>query len=213
MLFNFTWPTWTRIISLFGSFASLLGLSYTISPIGTQWSKVQWLLLAAAGVGFVVCLWAEVIDSTRRRIFKLEDKIGIRNYMFRWIDTGGLVAIWTRDLSWVTDDDMRAMLTAKARAKELIICLPKSTEFTAALKNDGATVIEYGSVRNIPSLRFTISHYSQATPNVAIGRPLGRRWLIEEFSDPEDPALLFALDLIELASAGQQRNGESTTST
>ena len=43
-------------------------------------------------------------------------------------------------MSWV-DDEMKQLLRDKAKSGELIICLPKATDNTDSLKQNGAEVI------------------------------------------------------------------------
>src|SRR5206468_672153 len=53
---------------------------------------------------------------------------GIKRYMLNWIEHGGRVAIWTRDMSWAQNPETRRLLTEKARRNELILCLPELNE-------------------------------------------------------------------------------------
>ena len=119
--------------------------------------------------------------------------------MYQWIDTGGQVAIFTRDHTWVDDDRMRALLEKKAKRGELTICLPRHTSLTEQLKQMNAKIYEYGSIDHIPQTRFTVTHFGQAGAQVAVGRPQGQFHVIEEFA-ANDPAFHVAVDLVEITS-------------
>ena len=48
----------------------------------------------------------------------LKSKLAIRNYMYRWIAHGGRAVVFSHDLSWVDDPEMKALLSAKAGRNE-----------------------------------------------------------------------------------------------
>ena len=133
----------------------------------------------------------------------MEDRAGIRDYMFRWIKNGGRVAIWTRDMSWVNDQEMKNMLRGKAEADELIVCLPRETTLSQWLGSAGAEVIAYGSLES-PTSSFTIVNYDRNGSRVAVGRPEGSLHIIQEFSVSDAHVFQLANDLVRLVR--QQRN-------
>ncbi len=63
--------------------------------------------------------------------------------MHDWINHGGRVAIWTRDMSWAQDIDTRNLLKGKATRNELILCLPAKNELATELATLGAEVCDY----------------------------------------------------------------------
>ncbi|XXY48536.1 hypothetical protein WME91_51890 [Sorangium sp. So ce269] len=139
----------------------------------------------------------------KRHVYAMDERRGVRDYMYDWIRRGGQVAIWTRDHSWVDDDEMRQLLFAKARKKELIICLPNMTPFCHELKKEGADVYAYGSVDGLPSTRFTVANFSHADSSVAIAAAvLGvRDHVIEEYDTGKDVTAALAYDVIRLGRA------------
>src|SRR6266404_4795113 len=122
----------TRLFAALGSFASLIGLLLTVHPDWSSWGFWQTLLalVASLSLGGLVCLELKTLSG--RRVYAASDRDGIRQYMHEWLSTGGRAAIWTRDLSWVTEDGTRELLRQKARQHELVICLPTRTELTVA---------------------------------------------------------------------------------
>lgn len=197
------WKSWggviLRLISLVASIASIVGLVYPDLP---SLDKLQWwqgLFVFTALFSFGVVIIMEIRSHRGHRAFPLIDKSQIQRYLLKWISQRGRVAIWTRDLSWATNDAARELLCKKARAGELIICLPKSQPITDELKELGAEICIYNSRSEDPSTRFTVAFFGQDGARVAIGRPSGEFHLIDEFSADRDPVFHIAFDLIQLA--------------
>ena len=67
---------------------------------------------------------SELIERPQRHVFRKDNKEGILNYMHDWIEHGGRVAIWTRDMSWADNDKTMQLLELKAQRQELLILLP-----------------------------------------------------------------------------------------
>ena len=152
------------LVSTVGSFASVLGV--IISLMYCSQDIFGWVLvpIVFAVILFVLMVSTIIImlnsDAPTRR-YRFDDKQGIRNYLFKWIKSGRRVAIWTRDLSWVEDEEMTQMLRSKAQARELILCLPREIDKSDDLKQHGAEVFAYGTL-DAPESRFTIVNYGQA---------------------------------------------------
>ena len=194
------------MVSTVGSFASVLGviMSLLISSQVVLWWML--VLIATAAIFFVLMVSAIIIvlkSDTPTRWYRFDDKGGIRNYLFDWIKSGGRVAIWTRDMSWVDDEEMTQMLRSKAQAHELILCLPREIDKSDDLKQHGAEVFAYGTLE-APESRFTIVNHGQAGSRVAMGRRRDNLHIIQEFSGADEhPAFHMARDLVRLV---QERN-------
>lgn len=104
-----------RLLSILGSSASLIGLAFVFHPTGQDFSLVESILLGTGIVLTAVAVVLEIKDYLAHRPKILKTKQQIRDYMFRWIDNGGKVCIFSNDLSWVEDDEMVSMLKRKAR--------------------------------------------------------------------------------------------------
>ena len=190
------------LLSTIGSFASVL--SIIISLITSSEDIFGWKLglIIATAILLILMVIAAVIvlksDVPTRR-YKFDDREGIRNYLFNWIKNGRRVVIWSRDMSWVDDEEMTQMLRGKAQADELILCLPKEIDKSDDLKKHGAEVFVYGTL-GVPETRFTIANYGQVGSRVAIGRRRDSLHIIQEFSETDErPAFHMARDLVRLA--------------
>ncbi len=189
------------LVSTIGSIASVLGV--IISLILSSQDIFGWDLIpiVATVILFVLMVAAAIMvlksDVPTRR-YRFDDKEGIRNYLFNWIKSGRRVVIWTRDMSWVADEEMIHMLRGKAQAHELILCLPREIDKSDDLKNHGAEVFAYGTL-DAPESRFTIVNYGQVGSRVAIGRRRDSLHIIQEFSGADEhPAFHMARDLVRL---------------
>ena len=198
------------LVSTIGSFASVLGV--IISLMLSSHDIFGWELvpIIAAVILFILMIAAAIIvlksDVPTRR-YRFDDKEGIRNYLFNWIKSGRRVVIWTRDMSWVDDEEMAQMLRSKARAHELILCLPREIDKSDDLKKHGAEVFAYGTL-DAPESRFTIVNYGQVGSRVAIGRRRDNLHIIQEFSGADEhPAFHMARDLVRLVQ--EQNNADA----
>lgn len=199
---NFRYNRKTELATILGASASVVGLIISLFLCVEQWSG--WLIaVIATAVIFTVVLAITAFykpDRATRR-YNLNDTKGINKYLFDWIDKGGRVAIWTRDMSWVDQYEMMPMLRKKAGKNELIICLPRHIEKSRELEQYGAEVIDYG-ILDTHSVTFTIVNYKHAGSRVAVGRRSGDKHIIQEFSPEEHPAFHLAYDLVQLARGG-----------
>jgi hypothetical protein len=204
------WTAWgeliRKLVTLVASFASMAGLllAFLPSPKDLPWWAVTLLVLAV--VAFVLLIVLELFDRPRRRIYAKSDDQGIRRYMHEWIEPGGRVAIWTRDMSWAQNPETRQLLIEKARRNELLLCLPEFNDLAAQLAEAGAEVCAYGSsLLESPASRFTIAFFGRDGSRVAVGCAEGDTHVIDEFSAGGHPAFHLAADLVTLARALQGR--------
>ena len=196
---NFHRDSAISAISIIGSFASVssvvvapLILRHDI-PVG---GKVALIVLAVLLTAFAV-IWVLKPDTTTHA-YRVSDQAGINRYLYRWIDSGGRIAIWTRDMSWAEGAKMAELLRRKAERRELIICLPRDIPKSDELKRIGAEVFAYGPSQATDS-RFTIVNYGQAGSRVAVGRRSDNRHVIQEYAAADEhPAFYMAYDLIRM---------------
>jgi hypothetical protein len=198
------WVAWgdvaRRLFALAASFASLVGVLVSLVPKGATWPWWAYTLLVAS-VGFLaVLVFLELAGRRGRTVCSTKDTSAIRKYMHDWIEHGGRVAIWTRDMSWAQNIETRQLLVAKAARSELILCLPQMSELSRELRDAGAEVCVYGSdLLEAPASRFTITFVGRDGSRVAVGRAEGNTHVIDEFTSGEHPAFYLASDLIALA--------------
>jgi hypothetical protein len=204
------WRAWgelvRKLVALVASFASIAGLlvAFLPSPKDLPWWAV--ILLVVAVFAFIVLVVLEFFDRRGRRVYAKSDAQGIKRYMHEWIEHGGRVAIWTRDMSWARNPDTQQLLTEKARRNELILCLPAVDGLAADLAKAGAEVCAYGAtLLESPASRFTIAFFGRDGSRVAVGRAEGDTHVIDEFSAGSHPAFHLAADLVTLARALQGR--------
>jgi len=122
--------------------------------------------------------------------------------MHDWIQHGGRVAIWTRDMSWAQNAQTRRLLREKAERTELILCLPEPNELARELSAAGAEICAYGAQHlESPASRFTIAFFGRAGSRVAVGHAAGDAHVIDEFDAGDYPAFYLAEDLVALVRA------------
>ena len=181
------------LVSVVGTIASVAGLMQFLTGM---WELL--ILIVPVVALLLITIMVLLNFGSTRAIFRVDDEHGIRDYMFRWIKNGGRVAIWTRDMSWVNDDEMKQLLQYKARVGELIVCLPKATEATESLRDHGAEVYTYG-IWDSPLGRFTISNFNRENARVAVGIGVGQLHVIDEYSrNDNDSTFCLAHDLVRL---------------
>lgn len=156
------------------------------------------MLLFLAAAIFAVALKLEVADTlkTRPRVMRNADQI--RDYMYAWIARAGRVAIFTHDMTWVRDEELKDLLRRKAREDELIVCLPNRTPLAQELDEIGATVYSYSQLNYVPRSRFTIIKLGRGDAEVAVGRDVSGSHVIEEFQIGRHPAFTMAEDLVSI---------------
>ena len=194
------------LATIIGAIASVLTL---IVPLFISSGSITWwmiALLVTFAVMIAITSWVVLRSSPKTKVYRGDDRVGIRNYMFRWIKNGGRVAIWTRDMSWADDQEMKSMLREKSESGELIVCLPEETSLTENLEGYGAEVNAYGALDS-PSSSFTIVNYDRNGSRVAVGRPEGGLHIIQEFSVSDAPAFQMAYDLVRLVRGQEHVEG------
>ena len=172
------WKIWgelvLKLLALAGSIASLAGLLFVFlpEPDALPWWGIA-LLVIAAGL-FIVFVVLELSAHKNRHVYAKSDTEGIREYMHKWIEHGGRVAIWTRDMSRAQNTETRRLLREKAARGELILCLPEQNQLTIELEVAGGEICAYGAnYLESPASRFTIIFFGRDGARVAVGRARG----------------------------------------
>lgn len=131
---------------------------------------------------FYVVIQIHTYIRDKRRVFIHSSDKKVHAYLFDWIKSGGRTVIFTRDFTWADcSHEMLDMLKNKARRRELIVCLYKSTEITDDLQKLGAEVY----IHNLSNLkaRFTIINYGTNYPQVTVGSKLANGYFVNERYD------------------------------
>jgi len=183
-----------RFASILITLAALIALILQIKPE----KMLDQVLFAIGLISLISSIVLELIFyfKNRPKYYGTDEKI--RNYMYKWITNGGKVTIFTRDLSWVADDSMRDLLRNKAHRNELCICLPERIPFVDELAKNGAQIYTYNELGYTPQSRFTIINTGRLDAQVAIGRKIKDKHLIEEFAIGESPVFAVTNDLAEI---------------
>jgi hypothetical protein len=186
-----------ELLATVGTFGSLIALVLTVREPGSPIGNFQILLAALAVLSFALAIFVDIAHHRETTPKTLRGPRRVRDYMYNWINQGGLTAIFSRDMTWVTDDEMRELLKRKARNGDLILVLPLPIQLSEDLRKEGAEVIHYPALDYTIKSRFTIINLDSADMRVAVGRRQGKQNVVEEF-DPGHPAFFMAQDLIEL---------------
>ena len=200
------WMAWgdlvRKLVALVASFASMAGLLVAFLPSLKDLPSWTVAVLVVAVAAFIALVALEFTDRRSRRIYAKDDTQGIKRYMRSWIEHGGRVAIWTRDMSWAQNPETQKLLTEKARRGELILCLPEINALAQNLSTAGAEVCAYGArLLEAPASRFTIVFFGRDGSGRRSGAPEGNTHVIDEFSAGDHPAFYLAADLVTLARA------------
>lgn len=195
-----------KLFVMVASYASLVGLLIPFLPSPRELPGWAVALLVSAAIFLAAVVVLEFTAHRGRRAYAKSDVAGIRTYMHNWIEHGGRVAIWTRDMSWAQNQQTGELLIKKARRKELILCLPELNDLATELSKAGAEVCVYGSDHlETPASRFTIAFFGRDGSRVAVGRAEGDIHVIDEFSADGHPAFHLAADLITLVRSLEGR--------
>lgn len=195
-----------NVLLLVGTASSVIALFVNFLPVGEEipwWGIALFVSAACFAVALAVL---EMLERPGRRVFRKQDTAGILRYMHDWIEHGGRVAIWSRDMSWANNEETKQLLELKAGRNELLLFLPSSNQLSRELAKSGAEVFYYGADQLVSSgSRFTITHYGRDGSSLAVGQARGDTHVIEEFRAREHPAYQIAADLVALARSTAKR--------
>ena len=189
-----------ELIAVLGSIASLVSLYLFVRPANTPFTFAEGVAFAIASCLIVLFGVIRLREYTKLKPKTYHTKKAIRDYMYRWISSGERVAVFSRDMTWVDDDDMHELLKRKARKRELILCLPRAIALSTELGRLGAEVHVYPELDFIPSSRFTIINVGRHDSQVAVGRRIGAVHTIQEVAAGHDPLFALADDLVSVIS-------------
>ena len=187
-----------QILSSVASVASVVGLYLIIRPKEDTFSSLEVGFFVAFLIFAVIAIGLQIYNYVKQRPKKYKTPKKIRGYLFKWIKLGGRVAIFTHDMSWVDDDEMKAMLVNKAERNELEIFMPAARPVGTELEKHGARLYVYADLNVIPSSRFTIVNVDRHDSRVAVGGKVGGVHVIREFSIGEHPFFAVAEDLTRI---------------
>lgn len=184
--------------------ASILGLYFTLLPLSAERPWWHWLLIAFAITACLLLALREVVDYRKfaPKIYRSPKKI--KSYMHQWVSSAGRVVIFSRDMSWTDDTNIRQLLLEKASRNELTVCLEHAIPLTDELCKNGAGIVTYGALGHIPRARFTIVDFGREGARVAVGVKVGNDHVIQEFRSGHHPFFAVAEDLVKFLFAYAQ---------
>ncbi|OEH85561.1 hypothetical protein BHU72_15070 [Desulfuribacillus stibiiarsenatis] len=195
MIYNLLHFFFKKLFASTASFASLIGLAVTLRTVGQTFTTFQQLLISGAIIFFLINIYLEYKDSPK--IYRKEKDIN--EYMYSWISRGGRVAIFTRDMTWAKQENIKALLFNKAANNELAIYLPEVTpkisSFLDELESLGAELYQYPELDLVPESRFTIINKDRNDARVAVGRTVNGKHVIEEYDMGGHPVFFLANDI------------------
>lgn len=130
----------------------------------------------------------------------------IKEYMAKWLDSGGRSTVFSRDLSWADENVVASLLQKKAGEGELIIFAGRRTNLLADLVSLGADVYDYSHLNFVPKARFTIVDFEKEGARLAIGIPENGTHVIYEYGPRDQAMMALAVDLVSLARQVARKN-------
>ncbi|MEB8692972.1 hypothetical protein P4H09_29535 [Bacillus cereus] len=181
-----------------GTLASLIGIISLLKNDSPKSIISIYALSIVAAVLFIVTIYTEIKTYKKPGLYCKDEK-SINEYMIDWIEKGGRVIVFTRDMSWAQSDiNVKNMLIKKAENNELEIVLLEKNSLTNDLEKKGASIYTYGNLGYIPKSRFTIVRTDRVDSKVAIGSEKNGNHYIEEFGASDGYPLHIANDLIHI---------------
>jgi hypothetical protein len=191
-----------RIASWLGTLASFVGLVFVFQDPNEPLSALQGALLTFVVIGFIALIIHDIaFYRGKNKRHKLQSNEEICDYMYKWIEKGSRVAIFTNDMTWAADEPIRQLLLRKAAREELTVILPKPIPLSNSLKDAGARIHSYEQLDYVPQSRFTIINRGRMDAQLAVGRRIGSDHIVDEFSAGDHPAFSIAVDLIEVVTS------------
>lgn len=203
-----------ELISLIGSIASIVSLFWA----GGEWNPGK-IALAISIAVVAVAAAVGLIFNRETKICKNEKEIN--DFMKHWIQTDGVVKVFSRDLSWV-DDDMLGIIRKKGG--DLYFYVQSKNRAVEAIRqvNPGCRIYYYGDYGFEPISRYTVIHANRDTRQIAVAlqekkgfKNMRHEIYISEDSAYDKKMLGLAMDLmscIECMEAKSEKNGKENRS-
>jgi len=185
-----------------GTIGTIIGAATVIDfEKYSLWGNIFFIFAAGYGaVFFALDTWR--IFRDRPRSFDRCTEKGrnsISEHLVHQLSTSGRVAIFSRDLTWVTrGSSAETILLKKAQANELTLFVKTETKVTQLLKGQGADVRLYSGKSFNPKSRFTILNYQNSGTRVMVGAPCGDRHVIKHYGSEDVEVVDLAIDFVSL---------------
>jgi hypothetical protein len=192
--------------------ASFLRAYFSLSKAEQEQSTWKIGITVICIILILAIVW-ELVDHmrsspTRYRFFK---ERRIRRFMRLWLSSGGRAVVFTRDMSWANEDNVRDVLFEKAERQELTICIEHMIPLAQELQQRGANIIAYGELEVVPRSRYTIIDFERDGARVAVGGAVGKAHVIQEFRSGQHPYFAVAEDLAKILVAYNRRRNAASS--
>lgn len=184
------------VVLYISAYASILGLYISVVPNNNDRPWWHWVFLTVATLAVLILIAWDILDHINSSPRSYKDEESINNYMRNWVNSGGRVVIFSRDMSWASEINTKNILISKAERRELTICIESKSALTNELENAGARVIVYGYL-HVPRSRFTIVDFEKEGARVAVGEKQHGVHVIQEYRNGEHPYFGVAEDLVK----------------
>jgi hypothetical protein len=190
-----------RVVGSLGTVVTALSVVFSMSsPLLIK--IVLWLLVAIAA--YTVVIDVKSFSAKRPKRF-IPNSEKVNGYMCKWLNSGGRVAVFSRDLSWAQKNSKaEEILQNKAKNGELVLFVKVQTALTDQLKSLGAQVNQYPE-SFVPKARFTVVDYEKDGARLAIGLVEDNMHTIREYDTRHPNVMALANDLISLAQYQKAR--------
>ena len=148
-----------NIIGVLSSLLSLISFFYV-----QEYAELRWIFLIS---GVCCTVFILFLDKEKGPIKCGNEEKNIE-YMCNWISTDGEVVVFSRNLSWVKEDKVRAVL--KSKGNELSICAENDSILLSEFRRAGVNVYLYGELGFKPVSRFTIIRANKSGKQIAIAQ-------------------------------------------
>lgn len=152
-----------RIFGHVAAIASILALAF----IDASWTWWRVLLVAIGILGAVFIVICEIRDYRKKKVVVCKSTDEINQYMYSWVKTPGVVNIFSRDLTWVTEEIKHHLFS---RGSDISICAEKDTPLTKELASHGVKIYLYGDWGYAPQSRFTMIRANKPDKQIAIAK-------------------------------------------
>jgi len=186
-----------EIVMIVGAWITYMTLLVTIPQ-----DKIHLIIIKIIAIVLttIICIYLVVNEyRDNKNKVKCKNKKEINEFMEKWINTDGVTTIFSRDMTWGKDERLTKIMLSKSRKKELVLILQQEDDNSYKLKKEGAIIYTYGDFNHTPLSRFTITKTNKLDSQVAIGREINNKHVIEKFSKSKNEyEFHIANDLIQL---------------
>ncbi|MEC7741374.1 MAG: hypothetical protein VYE13_02755 [Pseudomonadota bacterium] len=180
------------------SYASVVGVYLTVLPIGQDRPDWHWIVISLFGVLSAYSAYDDYMNFSQESHKTYSTTKKVNKFMNQWVQNEGRTVIFTRDMSWGEEFEIKPTLMRKARAKQLKIYLQSRTDLSDELQTAGADIVEYSAAAYEPKSRFTIVGAGKQGARVAVGTKRNGKHVVYKFESGDDPVFAIAEDLTEM---------------